>query len=445
MIQKIYETLKNFKEPTDFVELDIFDSINSLIKDQNLGLNSKEFYEHTAFRLSMTKKLSEDENLEEWKDFIYVPFFYTRDKDGKLISDPDIKYITPNMVDYWEKRVSEVDQYPILQCRYAGLVWSFSSKIRGKKPDISFAHKFIDSAKEIALLDKNKPEKTHIEHIQTKLEKALKVAVAINDRQRILSISDSIIDYEITHSKEDRLGTWGHSFDVLIGDRYLYKKIELRKEQENKIISELERKLKMFCAMDPKSFRPDVVEDIVKKLVFYYNSKQDQNNIQRVLIKYKDSILYKLSSKNLPAIIKETLLKKVREIFLQYGLSKEAKNLEPEIRSLQEKSIKELDLKKISVPIKIPKEVINSYISELNKGTLSDALDTIAVGLIPDQEESKDLVIKIASEHPLQYLFSQVILDSRGRKIAEIGPIDKDLKGRTIQQTKQAIDFKFHF
>ena len=159
---------------------------------------------------SMTN--NEQEDLEEWKGLMYVPFFYTRDKDGKLISNPDIKNITVEMVDYWEKRAFEVDQYPILQCRYAGLVWSFSLKIRDKKPDISLAHKFIDSAKNIAFLDKNTSEKKYIGHVQTKLEKALKIAVDINDKQRTLSIKDTIIDYENTHAKDNLPGDLGAFF-----------------------------------------------------------------------------------------------------------------------------------------------------------------------------------------------------------------------------------------
>ena len=238
------------------------------------------------------------------------------------------------------------------------------------------------------------------------------------------------------------LGTWGHSFDLLIGDRKLYKKDLLTKEEEDKIIKELERKLNIFSDQNPKIFRPDVIENIVKKLAFYYNSKQDKENMQRVLIKYKDSML---SIENLPALIKEPLLKKVREILLQYGLSTEAKKLETEIRSLQEKSQKELEFKKNSVSIPIPKEVIDSYITELNNRTLSDAIDFIAMNFIPDKEKSKNLAIEIAYKHPLQNFVSQTIVNDKGREIAEIGPIEKDIEGRTVQQMIHAIGLKIHF
>ena len=237
-------------------------------------------------------------------------------------------------------------------------------------------------------------------------------------------------------------GTWGHSFDILIGNKKSYKKVQLIDEQEDKIIKELERRLDIFSDNNPKTFLPDVLEDIVKKLAFYYEWKQDKENLSRVLVRYKDSLL---SAKNLPAIIKENLLEKVRKILLRYHLSKEVKTLEPEIRILQEKAQKELELKKISVPIKIPNEVVNSYITEIDKRSLSEALDFIAMNFIPDKGHSENLAIEIARKHPLQNIINQVIIDDRGRKIAEIGPIEKDIEGRTIQQMMQAINFKIHF
>ena len=440
MIQKIHDLLKEFREPTGLMELDIYDKISCFIRDElkgkKLNLNSESFYELIAFRLMMAE--SEQCDLEGWEGLIYAPIFSTRDENGGLISDPDIKDITFDMVDYWEKRCSEVDNYPILQCRYAGLVWSFSKKIRGRNPDISFAHKLIDSAKAIASLSKNKSEKAYMGHIILKLKNALKTAIAINDNQRILSIKDTIIEYEITHAEDHLPGTWGHSFDILIGK---YKKVQLIKEQEDKIIKELERRLEIFSKTNSKLFRPDVVEDIVTKLAPYYKEKGDKQNMNRVLMTYKDSCLYG----NFPAIIKGYLLEKVRKILLQYNLSQDVKELEPHIRKHQENIKNEVEFKKASAPIKIPSEIIDNYKNELDKRTLSEALDFIAIRSIPDEKQSEEIAKDIANKNIFINRITQTIVDDKGRKIAEVGPIEKDLKGHTIRQFYQAIEFKYHF
>ena len=443
MIQKIHELLKDFKEPTELMEFDIREKISSCIqkelKGQELDLNSLAFYELMAFSFCMTR--TEQNDLEEWKGLIYAPFFYTRDKDGKLISNPDIKNITPEMIDYWGKRTCKVNQYPILQCRYASLVWSFSPKIKRIRPDISFAHKFIDSTKAIASLSKNKSEKAYMGHIILKLENALKTAIAINDNQRILFIKDTIIEYETTHAEDDLPGTWGHSFDILIGNKQSYEKVQLTKEQEDKIIKELERRLEIFSKTNSKLFRPDVVEDIVTKLAPYYKKKGDKQNMNRVLMTYKDSCLYG----NFPAVIKEHLLEKVRKILLQYNLSQDAKALESHIRKHQENIKNEVESEKVSVPIKIPSEIIDNYKNELDKRTLSEALDFITIRSIPDEKQSEEIAKDIANKSIFINRITQTIVNDKGRKIAEVGPIEKDLKGHTIRQFYQAIEFKYHF
>ena len=124
-------------------------------------------------------------DLQGWEGLHYGPIMSAKDKNGNIISNPDIKHITPEMVSYWEKRSSEVDN-PILQCRYAGLVWDFSQKMRNSKPDILNAHRFIDSIIEMSYFGGDS-------FLKDKLERGLRLAVSLNDRQRIISIRDAII------------------------------------------------------------------------------------------------------------------------------------------------------------------------------------------------------------------------------------------------------------
>ena len=65
--------------------------------------------------------------------------------------------------------------------------------------------------------------------------------------------------------------------DLFIRDKELYLKVQLVKEQEDKIIKELERKLKVFSNKNSNTCKPDFVEYIVTKLAPYY---KDKNNIQ---------------------------------------------------------------------------------------------------------------------------------------------------------------------
>ena len=434
LLEKLYSILNEFKNPEFNIEQKIYRKVcdfnSNHFKGEEFLIDSEFFYEETAFNLM---EMLQENNLQGWEGLHYGPFFSAKDKNGNIVSNPHIRSITPEMVNYWEKRSSE-EGNPILQCRYSGLVWSFSKKIRNSEPDVSIAHRFIDSVIQLANLE-------GCSFLISKLEKGLKLAISLNDRKRIISVRNKIIQHEEKYSEEDKLGTWGYSYDLLIGDKNLYRKIQLEKKQEDKIIKELERKLKNFSNKDLNTFKPYSIEYIVTKLATYYKRKSDIHNMKRVLLIYKDSFLYGI--KNNLVMVGSHRLEKIRRILFQYGLSKEANNLESDLRSLQ---LEDLDyLKKIETPVTIPQEKVDNYISDLDTRNLSEALNYIAVFFIPDKEKARDIVLKDAKEDPLSFMIPLSIMNHTGRRIAKIDPIDKDLDGHVVHQISQIMKLKLSF
>ena len=337
------------------------------------------------------------------------------------------------MLSYWETRANEVSN-PILQCRYSGLVWDFSLKIRGKKANISLAYKFIDSIIKMAELGGDPV-------LKYKFERALKLAVSINDQKRILSLKDTIIKYEDTHSEDNKPGTWGYSFDLLIGNKDLYKKIQLKEEQESQIIKKLEEKLIKFSDKDSKSFDSYYLDEhIISRLVFYYNKNQNnRSNLKRVLLIYRDSFLYGLK-KGL-VISGSFWLEKIRKILFQYRFSQEAKVLEEKLRFYQTEDLKSLN--KFETSIKFSKENIDNCIKQLDEVSLSQALNIIAIDIIPDKDKHKNSILEIAKKHPLAFMFQGNIIDHTGRKVSEIGPLEKDLDGHIVHEIKLSLQLIF--
>ena len=430
-VTELYAILNEFTEPDFSIENKIGWKINSFIKekvgDVHLPKNSPLLYEQTAF--SLIETWQPDKSTPGWEGLHYGPILSVVDsKTGKLISDPDIKDITPQMINYWEKRSNEVKN-PILQYRYAGLVWDFSQKIRNKKPNIALAQRFIDSAIWQAKQDKKGS------HIQKKLERALRLAVSIKEIDRILYLRDTLIKYEKTHSEDEKPSTWGYLFDLLIGDKKLSQKIPLKKEQEQHIIKELERRLKAFFNKKLKKSKPHNVEYIITKLAPYYKSKNDTKNMHRVLLTYRDAFLFG----PLPVIGGDSLLRKVEQILRQYGLAEETKNLERIIRDLQKASVKEL--KPMSVTVPLPRKEIESYISTLDKSDLPTALSIISTNFIPDKIQAKETALEVSKKHPLSFLVSQQIMDHTGRKVTEVGSLKDDLEGHIVRQMSNAISF----
>ena len=429
MIEQLYSILNEFKSPDFEIEDKIYGKICDFNKKKfngkKLPRDSKFLYEEIAFAFMEGSPLP-----LEWGDSFYKPLFgYIDSINKQYISYPDIKNITPEMVNYWEQRSSEADN-PILQCRYAGLVWDFSQKIRNLEPNIPVAYRFIDSIIQLATLGGDP-------FLKDKLERSLKLAVSINDQQRIISVRDSIIKYEDTHSEDDKIGTWGYSYDILIGDRGLYRKTQLETQQEDKIIKELERKLKKFSDKNSNAYKPHSVEYVVTKLAPYYKNKNDMRSMKRVLLIYRDSFLHGI--KNNLVMVGSHWLEKIRKILFQYGLSEETKELESDIRYLQKEDLNYLQRHEIS--IKIPREQIDSYLSELDRRNLSKALHYIAFTFIPDKKEAEKFVLKSAKKYPSQAIFSRSIMDHTGRKVTEINPMEDDLEGHIVHHISQSMDF----
>ena len=434
LLKKLYKVLDEFKTPQFDVGYSIYSKICDFLTEElqdkkPLPLDSELFYEKTAFALG---QMDGECTLSGWEGLNYGPILSYQDKNDNLISNPSIEHISSQMIDYWERRSNEVKN-PILQQQYSGLVWSFSKKIKKQSPDVKYAQRFIDSIQKVTELD------TKGFLLQWKLKKALEIAISINDKKRISLIKDAIINYENTHSEDSKAGTWGYSFDWLIADKDLSKKITLATEEEKKIIIDLEKRLTVLSDLNSSLFDPHSVESLATMLAPYYQKAGDRDSMKRILLVYRDVFL----SAPLPVLAGANLLGKVRQILFQYGLSEEAKQMEPEIRRIEKESLKEF--KKIETSIKIPKQIIKNYLNDLSSKNLSEALNVMAVSFIPDKEKAKDAINKIASEYPLQFMFSSNNVDHTGRTVAKFGSIEEDLNGHIIKQMSQDIGLKISF
>ena len=96
-------------------------------------------------------------------------------------------------------------------------------------------------------------------------------------------------------------------------------------------------------------------------------------------------------------------------------------------------------LKKHELSIRIPPAGIDNYIPNLDKKTLSEALNYIAWEFIPNKEDAKDTVIEMKNKHPLSFMFSEYIMDHKGRKVTQIE--SDDLEGHVVQHIAQSMSF----
>jgi len=135
-----------------------------------------------------------------WNTY-FGPMYEVRNADGSGMESPSIKLVTPEMIDYWNKRASECSN-PLLTARYLGLVWDFQLKITGKKPNHQICRRYIEALLNVA--KKIKPRLTIYSY--HKLERALHLAISINEKALIEESKNTLIQFEKDNSVDSQPG-----------------------------------------------------------------------------------------------------------------------------------------------------------------------------------------------------------------------------------------------
>ena len=348
-------------------------------------------------------------------------------EEGKLIEYPSIQKITPATISYWEKRAKE-SSHPIFKARYSNLVWDFSEKIKKEKPHYTIAQIFIDSVMEIAEKDLHESSTNVIK----KLERAISIALSINDNNRINELIDAIINYEEKIAEDSKVGTWGFSYKLLINN----KKINLPTDKKQKIIRNLEKRYERI--LKNNHYWP--VENAAILLADYYFKLGNSEKVKDVLSKLENMIQAQLNQN--PSFVTLARLRKLYSLYLKHALKDEAKNVLIKIEELGGRVISEIPT--IEIPFEISQKEIETLIEELIEGNLEEALRKIAVYYIPRKNETIDSLKNLFQKYPLSFLSSRQIFDSDGRMIATVGPLNDDLEGHVvfrISQDMQVLSF----
>lgn len=345
---------------------------------------------------------------------------------------PGIKLVTPQVLEYWQARAQEA-KHPILRARYAGLVWDFSPKIRGRTADIICAQMCIDASIQLASPCVYKRPTGR----RNKLERALSVALSIRDQERVRRVAGAIIELEEAEAELDKLGTWGFSFDLLVENN----KIELTEDQVGEIIDRLERFLVQGA---PVAETPgDTVdhfaaENAAVRLARYYRRQNRRDDIRRVLTAYADAV--RARAKQAMPLLGVAWLHKAHDILLQFGIRDEAEAVAVLMRELG-KGVRE-NLVRSTQKIEFTQEEIDAWLEEVMQGDENDVVARIVGGFIPDAKKLEREIKDSVSRSVLTSLFTIVKVDSEGRNVARIGPVEDDMEGRVVDMMSRNMQFE---
>ncbi|MDK2946326.1 MAG: hypothetical protein PWQ85_1105 [Geotoga sp.] len=416
-IYKFLKDLESISEPIE--EHNITERIINFAKekfDQNIP--DVLVWEQMAF--DFTENYPNEQS--GWGTY-FGPMFVLPNEDGKMVEYPSIQKITPDVISYWEKRAKE-STHPILKARYSNLVWDFFEKVTGEKPHYSITQIFIDSVIEIAEKNLHKYEINVI----TKLERALSLALIINDKERINKLIDTIICYERKIAENDKPGLWGFSYEYLVKNN----KVSLAPDKEQTIITDLEKRFKQLL----NGSNHWVTQRAALLLVDYYSKIGEKEKTKETLLKYGE--LVQRQAEKVSPLVASAWLEELYHLYLQYGIRDEADKISNKIIELKEQ-VKD-ELKEIEISIEIPKDELEKYINWLIDGDLKTVLKKIAVNYIPKKGEVIKQLKVLSKKAPLSFLLSRKIIDVEGRPVATVSSLENDIDGHIVLQISQNME-----
>ncbi len=351
----------------------------------------------------------------------FGPMTVIPNSDGTVRESPSIRLVTSEMLDYWLKRAS-ISNNPILAARYSGLVWDFSSYVTNSKPSIDTATIYINAVIRIANEGFYKIDL----YVFTKLKRALSIAILINNNELIERCKQAIIVFEKNVAKDELPGLWGHSFELLVFN----KKAQLSEKEETEIIQDLEAKFQRLLSVEPpliNNIWP--ARNAATKLADYYRKKSLRNEVERVIIKF--AVSSEAAHNNSEVMQVAANLEDIYRLLVRYGLKSQAGEMLLKVRDASTKVPAEM--KKVGAEINIPTEKVREYLDNMTAGGLAEGLYKLLITYIPIRETAESQLRSKASKHPISYLFSQQIVDSKGRVVTTIDPLEQDFEGHLVK------------
>lgn len=407
----------------NFDESDIRSELNKASDCAEDLIGSDIFAEGLAF--AFVENTSGNKN--NWGTY-FGPMVFWNNNDGTGTESPSIKLVTPEIIEYWEKRAL-VSCNPILIARYSGLVWDFKSKVTGIKPSHELCRINIKALLKIA----NENYYKYQVYTFKKLERALNLAFLLNENTLIKECKEAIINFEKSNAVDTKGGTWGYAFDLLVCNL----RSKLTQEEEIGIITDLENRLSRLSNLGNKNQEMDPwsTEAAAERLANYYRKKQKYEEVKRVILTV--GRVYNKKMEGASPMITLGWLDHIFNLYTKFHLQAEAAEVLLKIREIGPKTASELKL--IGHSFNLPKKKIQDHIEAIINGNSFEVMKRFFWAYLPKKTLAEEAIRQKAQESPIIYLTSLEIQDEKGRVIATIGPLEEDLEGHLVKHITDEI------
>ena len=351
--------------------------------------------------LSFTENYAFDD-IPDWGTY-YGPFQTGRNQKGYFES-PSIKQVTSEMIDYWSMRSQETNNI-ILKIRYLGLVWDFQEKVSSVKPDYKIGIEYINTI--IRFIREDYAEDSYDNVV--KAERALSIAVLLNQKDKIAGLIDIIINLE-----ENEKSEFGFALRTLIDS-----KIVNDQDVENRILKILDKKFSDELEKAESENYPWEIDRMATILATYHRGKGDLNKAKSIIKKSGDVIISISSEEN--GTQASMYLEHLNKVYGDFQLNDEI----PDLLVLLRKKQKEIELTTVSTSYSISAAELSNFIDPLFTDEVKLIIAKIAYRFVPDKEKLEE-DLQVINSDPLRMIFSEKNIDGEGRTLANLSPQDKE-------------------
>ncbi len=409
-LQKAIEQVEGKAKFTEWSVVGHIDPVRRNCKEAKVPIPVEVEAEYLAFSL-MQPVTSED---HDWRTY-YGPIQSWLDGEGVRQFFPSREQVTAAVVAHWESR-SDVTSNLLLKVRYSDLVWEFKRQVTGESPEIKYAQQTIDG---IIGLATNDGFRDYTE-LESKLERALSLAVKVNDEERIAQLVALISEVADQQVPKYECRAWEFAFNSLV----LNRKVDLSAEQTNRVIEGLNNQLASYCEKeDPAENHPWSGKRVAFQLAGHYRRSNQLHESQRVIQIWAQSLIGKLDS--FSSAQGKIWLREIYDTYQKYELFVAAGDVLVQIEEVAAKIPDELH--SVRQEYQLSNKAVAEFIGRVEGGTLPELVSAFLVD--PAKEEE---ILKRTKNGSILPSFGKQTVDGTGRTLAAIGPLELDLGGNVI-------------
>jgi hypothetical protein len=419
------EEIENAQQPT--VDYEVSGKLSGLHQAEGLSEDERRgaWAEASAFNFRLMEE-------SPWHTR-YGPTFTATKNDGSPYYAPDIAEIDEEIINHWEQR-SSVARHPLLRARYADVAWDLKKLVTGKQADIQLAQRAIDAYLDGITAKLYKDPQIIAVHAA---QRALTLALSINDKNRIQQAKDVMLALFKENAQPGHIGVWATLYDALSDN----KKVGLTPEEKDTLIQGLQHILDTAIIQgENQKFDPWSAEQAARRLAAHHEQQGKKEEAQKAIRAY-GSAFEQLAAQANP-MLAMTWLQPVHDEYKNRGMKDDAARVQA--ASAEKGKNIASDLKEVRTSVTITDEQMREFVEYMTQGSPHEALLRIAARFIPNTEKIKAFLQELLTTAPLMARIgvTRIVGDHFA---AEAGSIEEDPEGRLIMQLAQNIQIENAF